>query len=199
MRVAVFGGTFDPIHVGHLIIAEQARELLSVEQVIFVTASQPPHKRPAECPPEQRLRMVELATQGNPYFQVSQVETNRKGPSYTIDTLRQILSDRSGEIDEMILLIGGDSLREFDMWKDWREIIQLSSLAVVPRPGVDLAGPPDALARSRILEDIVLTDISSTAIRRRIRKGQSIRYLVHDAVSLYIEQEGLYLREEEKP
>lgn len=192
MTIAVFGGTFDPIHVGHLVIAEQARELLAVEQILFVTACQPPHKKPAECSAEHRLCMVQLATADNPHFVVSQMETQRGGHSYTIDTLRQIAEQRSSSSQEIILIIGGDSLREFDMWKDWRDIITLSSLAVVPRPGVPLAGPPEALARSRVLDTIPLMSVSSTAIRQRVQQARSIRYLVHDAVGQYIEHEALY-------
>jgi len=192
MKTAVFGGTFDPIHVVHLVIAEQVREILNIDQVLFVPAGRPPHKKSAETESMHRLEMVRLATADNPNFAVTDLELEGNGPSYTVETLRQMRERGLGGIEDVYLLIGGDSLREFDTWKDWQEILDICTLVVVPRPGVRIEGPIEAMKRAEILYEMPLLDISSTVIRQRLQEGKSIRYLVTDPVWHYIDQHALY-------
>ena len=198
------GGSFDPIHMGHLIIAEAAREALRLDTVLFVPAGQQPLKLGSRVTPaEDRAEMVRLAIEGNPNFALSLVDVGRAGPSYTVDTLRELKADaegaREGDV-AMWFVMGADSLLTFSRWRDPDGIISLSQLAVVRRPGftVDLASLYSEWPALPVKVDWVdapLIDISATALRERVRAGKSIRYRVPEAVRRYIEAEGLYMED----
>jgi nicotinate-nucleotide adenylyltransferase len=192
-RLGVFGGTFDPIHIAHLVLAEQAREQLRLDQVLFVPAAVPPHKiGKGISPPKVRLEMVELAVAGHPQFAVSDVELRRTGPSYTVDTLRY-LRERHPTA-EMFLLLGADSLLDFPNWREPDAILSLARLGVMNRHGASGGvgyfdpRPPETVAA---IEAPTL-EISGTDIRNRVNEGRSIRYLVPAAVEAFIRAEKLY-------
>jgi nicotinate-nucleotide adenylyltransferase len=197
MRVGVIGGTFDPIHTGHLIIAEGARDALDLQRVIFVPAGQPPHKRSSRISPaEHRFEMVRLAVAGNGYFTASRVDIDREGPSYTVDTIR-LLHDAWGADVRIYFLIGGDSLAELPTWYQPERLLEICQVVAVPRPGYELdlesldVKIPGAAERIQMLS-MPLVDLSATEIRDRVRDRRSIRYLVPDAVERYIYRHRLY-------
>ncbi len=197
-RIGLFGGTFDPPHLGHLVLAEWARVRLRLDRVVFVPAGTPPHKRGRRLTDAAlRLAMTRLAVRGNPAFTVSDLEARRAGPSFTVDTLRHFHARQPGA--RFYLLMGADSLADFPIWHEPGEIIRLATLVVAARPGP--AGPargtgrPLAPARARgrvVLLDNPLVGISSSALRGRARAGRSLRYLVPDAVAAYVARHGLY-------
>lgn len=191
MKIGVFGGTFDPPHIGHLIIAEEAREQLNLTKVIFVPAFTPPHKQPeGVATPLQRYRMVALAIQGNSFFEVSQLELKRKGISYTLDTLRA-LKERYPKA-ELFLILGSDNLLDFHTWKSPSKILAIASLVVYEREGFEMKeGMSFSQARPIKLSGAGV-DISSSSIRKRVRAGKSIRYMVPTAVERYIDENKLY-------
>ena len=193
-RIGVFGGTFDPPHVGHLALAEWAREALSLDRVIFVPAARPPHKRGKRMSAaEDRVAMTRLAVRGNRAFAVSTIEVRRTGPSYTVDTLRALA--RAHPRAQLWLLMGEDSLREFHTWHAPERILALARLAVAGRPGARAPRSVGRAARGRV---VVLRNpglqIASSAIRARVRAGRSVRYLVPDAVARYAAAHRLYAR-----
>jgi nicotinate-nucleotide adenylyltransferase len=198
-RIGVIGGTFDPIHYGHLAAAEEARVKVELEKVIFVVAGLPPHKMDEEVTPvEHRLAMVELGIASNPYFEISRVDVDRPGPSYTVDTI-SILREQSGGEAEFFFVMGLDSLVELPSWHEPHRLIQLCRLIAVKRPGfqVDLArleaSVPGISARLEII-DMPEVDISSTDLQRRVREGLPIKYQVPDKVEKYIEEHRVYRR-----
>jgi nicotinate-nucleotide adenylyltransferase len=191
-RLGLFGGTFDPPHIGHLVLAEWACEKLSLDRVLFIPAGRPPHKHGRRVSPvRHRLAMARLAVRGNPRFRVSTLELERATPSWTIDTLRAIARWHRGE---RYLIVGGDSLDDFRGWVEPEAILELATLAVAARPGT---GHSRARAwverRGRVvwIGDPAL-DVSSSALRQRVRDGHSIRYLVPDAVARYVTRHRLY-------
>jgi nicotinate-nucleotide adenylyltransferase len=194
-RVGVMGGSFDPVHIAHLAMAEHVREALELEQVLFVPAGDQPLKLgEGVAPVRYRVEMVRLAIRGNPHFALSEVDL-REGPSYTADTVR-LLSDEMGGPEQVALwfIVGADSLRTFPRWHDPDTILRYARLAAVQRPGSSLEEAtllPHYLTHIDAV-DAPLLDISSTGIRERVRHGRSIRYLVPEAVREYIEVEGLY-------
>ncbi len=197
MRVGVIGGTFDPIHVGHLIMAEGARDVLDLQRVVFVPAGQPPHKRSSRISPAvHRLAMARLAVAGNACFTTSRVDIDREGPSYTVDTIR-LLHETWGPDVRIYFLIGGDSLAELPTWRQPQSLIEICQVVAIPRPGYEpdlhvLNGQiPGASERIQIL-DLPLVDLSATEIRDRVRDQRSIRYLVPDTVERYIHRHRLY-------
>ncbi|HKP52837.1 MAG TPA: nicotinate-nucleotide adenylyltransferase [Chloroflexia bacterium] len=198
-RIGVLGGSFDPIHMAHLIMAESVREALSLDTVLFVPVREQPLKQGRQVSPvEHRIAMVELAIEENPHFALSRVDVDRPGPSYTVDTLQQ-LRQKLGETEKVALwfIIGADSLVTLPRWRDPAGILAQARLAVVRRPGVtpDLTHLESLLPRLPAHIDWVdapLMDISATDLRRRIADGLSIRYRVPGAVMEYIEREGLY-------
>ena len=197
MRVGVFGGTFDPIHIGHLVSAEEVRVKLELERVVFVPARLPPHKLDQVVSPvEHRLAMVELAIASNLHLAVSRVDIDRSGPSYTVDTIK-LLKDEWGPGVEIYFIMGSDSLLDILTWHEPRRLIKLCRFAVVSRPGyqVDLDELDDLLpgvaSRVRMLNAPELA-ISSTDIQRRVREGLPIKYQVPEAVEDYIYQRKLY-------
>jgi nicotinate-nucleotide adenylyltransferase len=197
MRVGVFGGTFDPIHIGHLVSAEEVRVKLRLERVVFVPAGLPPHKLDhVMSPVEHRLAMVELAIASNPHFAVSRVDIDRFGLCYTVDTI-ELLRDEWGPGVEIYFIMGSDSLLDIFTWHDPRRLIRLCRFAVVNRPGyqVDLDELdvllPGVASRVQMLSAPELA-ISSTDIQRRVREGLSIKYQVPEAVEDYIYRHKLY-------
>ncbi len=190
------GGTFDPIHNGHLILAEQARKHLELDQVLFVPAGDPPHKPDRVlAAASDRLAMVRLALEDNEHFECSTVELDRPGPSYTIDTVRQVLG-LLGEPTDAYLLMGADEARELMEWRDPRGNQALATIVVADRPCCrfeDAIGPlPEDFARKLVRLEMPGVDISSTDIRERVRAGRSIRHLVPSAVEHYILENRLY-------
>ncbi len=198
-RVGIFGGTFDPIHVGHLIVAEEARARLALERVILVPAYVSPHKLDdTPAPPQQRYRMVCSAVADNPGFSVSPVEVEREGPSYTVDTLRHFRDDLGPDV-ALYFIMGMDSLEAFARWREPRAILELCRLVVVSRPGHILSlaelerDVPGVTERSEVLNTLDI-GISSTELRARVRAGLPIRYQVPTAVERVIVECGLYTR-----
>ena len=197
MRIGVFGGTFDPIHMGHLVAAEEARVRLGLERVIFVPAGIPPHKMNEEIlPARHRLAMVELAIASNPHFTVSRVDIDRTGPSYTVDTIK-LLRDELGAETEIYFIMGSDSLRELPTWHEPEELIRLCRLVVMTRPGytIDLEGLEKVLPgiSSRVqFIDMPHLAISSSDLQRRVREGLPIKYQVPREVEEYIYTHSLY-------
>jgi nicotinate-nucleotide adenylyltransferase len=197
MRLGVIGGSFDPIHIGHLIVAQEASTSLALERMLFVPAGQPPHKLGrAMADPEHRVEMVRRAIASNVHFSLSRVDVDRPGPCYSVDTIR-ILRETWGAGIEIHFLIGSDSLADLPTWHQPDRLIRLCQVVAVQRPGyqVDLdeldRRVPGAAAAIQMLAAPTL-DVSSTAIRERVRSGRSIRYLVPEPVEQYIHAHGLY-------
>jgi nicotinate-nucleotide adenylyltransferase len=189
MRVGIFGGTFNPPHVGHLVVAERAREALNLDEVLWIPNRTPPHKAEHDMDPVHRLRMVEIAISGNPAFGVSEIELDRSGKSYTIDTLKRLRDDLEAEL---ILIVGMDSLASFPSWRNPEDIMGIASLATYPRASYAFDSvDPRVRARVTVVDAPVL-DISSTDIRLRLSRGESVRYLVPPAVLDYILTNKLY-------
>lgn len=191
-RLGVFGGTFDPPHVGHLALAEWAREELSLDRVLFVPAGTPPHKASARAGAAHRLAMTRAAVRGNPAFAVSTIETRRAGPSYTADTLAAIA--RAHPKAELWLLMGADMYATFDSWVRPGEIAALATLAVALRPGTKAPRASRAATRGRGVRWLAnpALEVSSSAVRARAARGRSLRYLVPDAVARYVAKHRLY-------
>ena len=192
MKVGVFGGAFDPLHVGHLIITEGVRTALDLDRVLFIPYTIGPHRPDGPAvEARHRLQMLELSTCDNEYFEIDDLELRRGGISYTIDTLRSLAQAHPG--DEIVLIIGSDQLPVFSDWKEWRNILDMAQVAVIERPGFDLGNGPDELTDRMIPVQLPLLMVSSTMIRERVSAGLSIQYLVHPAVAGYIEEQKLYL------
>lgn len=189
MRLGVFGGTFDPPHLGHLIVAQDAHARLSLDRVLFVPAAIPPHKRDRpQSPAALRLEMVRAAVAADPRFAVDDLELCRAGPSYTVDTLRELR--RRDPDAELFLLLGADQARDFGTWREPHEIARLATLVLLTRAGVSATAPGHDAAAIRL--EVTRIDISSTDIRRRAAAGEPIRYLVPEGVEAIIRREGLY-------
>jgi len=192
VRIGLFGGTFDPVHLGHLRAAESAREALGLERVAFVPSAQPPHRAGPLSPAEDRVAMCRLATSGHPSFLTWDLELRRSGPSYTVDTVAALVAERPG--DDFVLIVGADTWPEMPSWREPQRLFSLVAVAVTARPGneaQELAAPfPGARGVSRVLGPVL--GISATAIREQVRAGRSIRFLVPDAVADYIERRRLY-------
>jgi nicotinate-nucleotide adenylyltransferase len=213
-RVGLFGGTFNPIHLGHLRSAEEVCEALGLDEILFIPSATPPHKRgDGVAPAAQRLAMVKLAIAGNARFRVSTIEINRRGRSYSVDTLR-VLRTRMPRT-HFSFIMGIDAFREIATWKEYRSIFGLCDVVVISRPpdnalslraALPVAARGDFCYRPRsrtvehstgnriIFQSITQLDISASSIRRRVRRTQSIRYLVPASVERYIARHGLYAR-----
>lgn len=212
MKTGILGGTFNPIHLAHLRIAEEVREACALDEVAFIPAAIPPHKARQEAAPfADRLAMVQAAIADNPHFRVSDLEARRSGKSFSVDTLAIL---READPDgERYFIVGLDSFRDITSWKEYLRLFELAHLVVTARPGVELPDPlavlpvaarrdfcyDDQLKKLRhrsgneviFLEETRL-DISSTLIRHKVAAGKSIRYLVPPAVAAYIDRHGLY-------
>ena len=187
MKIGILGGTFNPIHIGHLILAEEAREKLSLDKIIFVPAFLPPHKDNSDiAPATRRYTMVKIATKGNKYFTVSDVEIKRDGRSYTIDTIREF--NKLYPNDELYFIIGSDLLNYLAEWKDLNEIIKIVKFIAAVRPGYPLEKLPSYI--STIATRAV--DISGFEIRQRAKEKKSFRYLVPEGVYKYIIKNRMY-------
>ena len=197
MKLGVLGGTFDPVHLAHLVLAERAYEQLGLDRVHWLPAGDPWRKADrAVSPSEHRLAMVRLAIRGNPAFQVCSLELERKGPTYSVDTLAELGKKNPGS--ELMFLLGWDALEDLPNWHEPERLMQLARLAVASRSGERLA--PDALDRllpglaARVVWiEMPRLDISGTELRRLAAAGDSLRYLVPEGVEAYIREQGLYL------
>jgi nicotinate-nucleotide adenylyltransferase len=186
--IGLFGGSFDPVHHGHLIVAQVARELLELEELRFVPAREQPFKQGRHrTSPEHRAAMLSLAVSGTPGFAVERAELQRPGPSYTVDTLEE-LRRREPEAD-FVLLLGADAAADLPTWHQAARIPQLARIVVFARPGAPVPASP--WIGSTI--EVPAIDISATGIRQRVRQGRSVRYWVPDAVAEYISRHRLYL------
>jgi len=199
MNIGVLGGTFDPVHNGHLIIAEVVRKRLNLAEVIFVPAGQPWLKADKPITPaKHRLQMLRLSLADKPYFKISTMEIERGGPSYTIDTIIELRS-KLNPGDELFFILGQDNLAQLSQWREPSQLIQLCYLVAVPRPG----SPPPNLKTLEaslpgILQRVMLmdepqVDISASEIRERVARGLSIRHLVPEPVNRYIKENRLYV------
>ena len=216
-RVGVFGGSFNPVHLGHLLLAEDILELLGLERILFVPAAVPPHK-PASglAPAGDRYAMTELAIRGNPRFAISDLELRRPGPSYTVDTL-EAMRREAGPDTEFYLLIGSETFLDLLSWRDPQRLARLARLVVIPR--AESAFDPDGIQAQKVLAEIgqerwirvpparsaaeiagkgvllvaaTSLPISSSDLRRRAREGRPLAYRVPEAVRIYILERGLY-------
>jgi len=187
--VCLYGGSFNPVHTAHLILAEIAREILNIHQITFVPAPTPPHKNHL-LSWDVRNEMLSLAIKDNPSFNISDVEKERGGISYTIDTVRFFL--HNGSYDRVYLLIGADSLLELPTWRSWKELLDLATVVVMGRTGRNLDHVDKAVLENVNIIDTPMIDISATDIRKRVKEGNSIRYMVPEAVREYIEKHNLY-------
>ncbi len=187
MKIGILGGTFNPVHIGHLILAEEAQEKLGLDKVIFIPANLPPHKDNIDIAnPRARLKMLKLAIKGNKHFAVSDIEIKRSGRSYTIDTIKALREKFLK--DELFFIIGSDLLKYLEEWKDLSEIFKIVKFIAATRPGYPLENIP---AYIKTLE-IRAVDISGFSVRQCIKNGKSFRYLIPEAVFDYIEKTKLY-------
>lgn len=188
--IGIFGGSFDPVHHGHLIVARAAREQLGLTQVRFVPTGRQPLKRGHAAAAVDRLAMVEAAIAGEPGFAVEPLEVLRDGPSYTVETLQVLAAQHPGV--PLVLLLGADAAADFARWRDPQGIRALARVVVLTRDGARGAGPADLE-----VVRVPAVEISATAIRARVRAGQSIRWLVPDSVAALIAARGLYLTQDD--
>jgi nicotinate-nucleotide adenylyltransferase len=196
MRIGILGGTFDPVHIGHLIMADEAIAQLSLAEVLFVPAGDPWRKSDERriTPAEHRLAMLQIAVAGDDRFGISDIEVRREGPSYTADTLAALAAERLD--DELVFLLGADAFADLPHWHEPHRIVGHAMLAVAPRATADLR---DLLARvtgislDRVLKfEMPRVDVSSTDVRERIARGRPVRYLLPPGVASYIDEHGLY-------
>lgn len=193
MRVGIMGGTFDPVHLGHLLAAELAREAAGLDEVWFMPSYVPPHKAkgPAAAP-EERLEMVRLAVEGNPSFRVTDIEIRKGGTSYTVDTLALLMKEHPDA--EFSYIIGADMVMYLPKWYRITDIVRQIGFIGLARPGweTDLGALPAEIREKVTLVPMVRMELSSTEIRRRLSEGQSVRYMLPERVREYIEGRGLY-------
>ncbi len=194
--VALFGGTFDPPHVGHLAAAQDAFDALPVRRLVWMPCGRPPHKLPPRrpTPPELRLEMTRAAVAGDARFAASDLEVRREGVSYTVDTLRELRARHPGAAP--FLLIGPDQAAAFRSWREPREIARLARVVVLAPGGGSGRAPSPGVAHDRLA--VTRVDVSSSELRARLRAGRGIRYLVPDAVRAIVEREGLYRSGEDR-
>jgi len=194
MKIGIFGGSFDPIHFGHLQLAEACRQELSLDEVRFVPAGSPPHKSNGLTDGHARADMVQLAVAGYPEFTVDRRELRRSGPSWTVLTLEELNSEAPDS--ELFFLMGADSLHDFPTWREPERILELSTVVAVNRPGQHLPLErelSDDLDRTRIqLISMPGVDLSATELRNRVQEGRSIRFLTPRAVEAFLTEHKLY-------
>ena len=199
-RIGILGGTFDPIHVGHLVGAQAVCEVMELDRVLLIPSGLPPHKAgDSVAPASLRLRMVRAAVEGDSRFEVSDLELRRKGPSYTVDTLRSLIEAQPSAA--FFLILGTDQWAGFGGWRDPGTIASQATLVVMTRSGedprtVDPGLPPDptgGVGVSPVPVPVPRIDLSSTLIRERIRAGRSVRYMVPESVHRILEASRLYL------
>jgi len=211
-RIGLFGGTFNPIHLGHLRVAEEAREALNLAQVVFIPAADPPHKeREGIAPFADRLAMVRLAVAEHPGFAVSDCEAERDAPSYSLYTIRRFREEAGGESD-IFFIIGADAFAEITTWHRWEEVLAETTFVLMTRPGHEVKNPADALpaaqavryrdcGEGRFVRDggggviflpVSRLEISASDLRRRVREGRSAHFLTPPAVLRYLAEHRLY-------
>lgn len=198
-QICLMGGTFDPIHYGHLVVAEEVRQKFDLQRVIFIPAARPPHKRgQAISEPHHRVNMTRLATASNPYFAVSTIEIERQGLSYTIDTVQEIKALHN--VDTLYFITGADAVLEILTWKEAERLLTLCTFIAATRPGYNLnnlkenlRSLPAEVVKKILPLEVPALSISSTDIRQRVQEGRSIKYLLPESVEEYILQQGLYL------
>jgi len=210
-KIGLFGGTFNPIHLGHLRGAEEIRETFHLDEVIFIPSAIPPHKAMEEIiDAKHRLEMVRLAIASNPYFSISEIELSRPGKSYSIDTLRHFCG---GSTDTFFFILGGDAFVEIETWKDFQNLFTLCHFIVMARPGFQKTPIASQLPGSLTpafqydlekkvwvhlsgyhlyLKEISFLDISSTKVRELVERGESVKYLVPPETEGYLQKHGLY-------
>ncbi len=198
MKIAVLGGTFDPIHLGHLAVAEEARRLLALSKVIFMPAGRPYFKdRAAISPAEDRIKMLGLAIAGQPIYLISRLEVERPGPSYAVDSMAQI-KKQLNPADDLFFIMGWDNLMNLHLWYEADRLIKLCRVVAAPRPGFpqpsiqSLEHELPGISERAIIMERPLIDISATLIREKVANGLTIDALVPPAVAKYIQQKGLY-------
>ena len=213
MGIGIMGGTFNPIHFGHLRAAEEVAESLRLEQMIFIPAAKPPHKSEVEVVSfDHRWHMMELAIEGNPLFVLSDLEYQRPGISYSVETLTQLSKERGGS-EELYFVLGLDAFLELQTWKSYRELFSLCHFIVVARPGfspealdamlttqvsdrysldIQVQGYRHPSLHTVYYREVTLLDISSSAIRKLLAEGGTVRYLLPEKVEEYIQQQRLY-------
>lgn len=184
-RIGILGGTFDPPHLGHLIIAEEVRISLGLEEIWFMPSNEPPHKAKATTDAKNRLKMLELAIASNPTFKINSIELSRQGKSYTIDTMKLLIEKYSNT--KFYFIIGADMVEYMPYWNRIDELVKIVTFVGVKRPGYHLTSPYSILT-----VDIPMVDISSTMLRERMIKKQSTKYLIPEAVYIYIKEKQLY-------
>jgi len=190
-KIGIFGGTFDPIHIGHLVICIWAKETLDLNSVLFIPTANPPHKQTAPFASiDNRYEMIRLAIKEIPFFKISNIEADTQYPSYTVNTLRYLRNIYSPKETELYLLIGEDSFRDLPMWREPEEIIRLSTVVVFRRNGTTDKNHP--LYKNVRFLDTPVIGISSTLIRQRIRSHLPVTFLVPSNVGRYIKEKGLY-------
>jgi len=186
-KIGIVGGTFDPVHYGHLVLAETARERLHLHRVMFIPAGVPPHKQRHEITDvEMRFRMIELAVAGNDFFCASRIEIDKQGISYSVETLRSLKKNHPEA--EFYFLVGSDAIPELKTWKRIKEIFSLAHFVIARRPNFDTSVFPE----DAVLLEGHFPDISSRVIRQRVREGVSIKGLVPEAVARFIKEHNLY-------
>lgn len=200
-RVGIMGGTFDPIHLGHLVTAEAARSDFGLEKVIFVPSGRPPHKQESAITPKEfRYLMTVLATAANPYFEVSRTEIERSGQSYTIDTV-EFMKGKMQPGGELFFITGADAILEIVTWKNVEQLLEIVTFIAATRPGYDLHQLKNRLSRKlnkHLMDKIIPIEvpamaISSTDIRNRLKEGRSIKYLLPESVENFIQKNDLYM------
>ena len=194
-RLGLLGGTFDPFHFGHLAAADAAIDCANLDRVVFIPAAQPPHRPPAVASPEQRLEMCRLGIEGEPRFEVSEVELKREGPSYTVDTLAELRKQHPD--DELFLILGWDAARLFSTWHKPDEVRELATIVVVARPGSAVPREEDlkgvGLDKAKVVLCVRTTpDVSASEIRKALEEGKPITGKVPSAVERYIASHRLY-------
>jgi nicotinate-nucleotide adenylyltransferase len=198
MRLGILGGSFDPVHLGHLIMAETCRERCRLDEVWFVPAGRPPHKTDRELAPAKcRYEMLDLALAGIPEFQINRLELDKPTTSYTVETLEQLASEDPER--ELFLLIGADTLRDFPMWKNPSRILELAKVVAVnrgkePPPDLEQIEQKLGTAASDRIQTVTMPgiDLSATDIRHRVRTGHSVRFQIPKAVEVYIREHKVY-------
>ena len=188
MKIGILGGTFNPVHIGHLLLAQESVEELGLDKLVFLPSYIPPHKSRAELiNPEDRFNMLLIAIRGNPIFEVSRLEIEKRGTSYSVESLKEF-RNLYGVEAELFFVTGSDSLKELSTWKDLNSIFRMAKFVVAERAGYSLEGVPEG---ANIIS-ISRVEISSSEIRERIKENRPIRYLVPDGVREYIEKNKLY-------
>jgi nicotinate-nucleotide adenylyltransferase len=194
-KIGILGGVFNPVHMAHLIAAEQVRDKLKLDKILFIPSSNPPHKRPVGLiDAKKRMEMVLLAVKGNKYFEVSDIEISVKGSakSYTADTLAALKENHKAEDVKFYMIIGMDQLIELHTWKEPEKILQLSEVVVINRPGYNESEIRNDFGKKVTYVNIPDMDISASNIRQRIKEKKSIKYLVPEAVENFITENNLY-------